>query len=143
MRSSRRVMLSLACVPLAITVLFFLSIRSVIGHHTQPLEQFLRNSAEIFPVYFLFALPGWLVALPFVILIKNAEGWRAWAILITGVSIGPGLILLPGLIGAHGRFTWPGDSFALAASLCVSFFTTISYILALRFAHRRSVASRQ
>lgn len=144
MRTSRRVMLSLACVLLAIAPLFLLSLRGLIGHHTQPLGQFLRNSAEIFPVYFLFALPGWLIALPFVVLLKDAEGWRGWFILLVGICIGPGFIWIWIWMASPVHYVaWQRDGFPLVLSLIISFLTTLSYFLALKFAHRRSIASER
>ena len=139
MRTSRRVLVSFGCVLLAVAVLCLLSLFSLVGTTTQRLWQ-LHKLAQIFPIDLLFALPGWLIALPFIITLKNAQGWRGWFILLIGTSIGPGFILTWGRIESPGRFTWQGDGYALVVSLIISFLTTVSYVLGLKFA-RRAIAS--
>ncbi len=143
MRTSRRILLTLVCIVTAFATLFVWSLLGLIGPHGGRLGQLLQNSAEVFPVYFVFALPSWLIALPFVILLKDAEGWRGWATLVIGVLIGPGFILLWGLVESPGHLTWQGDSFALVASAIISLLTTVCYVLTLKFAHGRSIASGQ
>jgi hypothetical protein len=142
MSTFRRILLSFACVVLAIAALFLLSLFGLVGSHAQRLGQ-LQSMAQIFLVYFLFALPGWLIALPFVVLLENAQGWRGWAILLIGTCIGPCFILLWSLIESSGHSTWQGDGFVLVASLIISLLTTVCYILTLKLAHRRSIAAGQ
>jgi len=88
-------------------------------------------TVEIMPVYLLFMLPGWILALPFVIYFKNADGWRAWAILAVGTAIGPCFMLGWPLL-AFGRINWQGDGPGGVMALFIGFLTTLFYVLLLR-----------
>ena len=44
------------------------------------------------------ALPIWCLYLPFVIALKDAEEWRIWIILFSGILIGPASLASWGLI---------------------------------------------
>jgi cation transport ATPase len=83
------------------------------------------------PVYLLFTLPGWVLALPFVIYFKNADGWRTWAILAIGTAIGPCFLLGWPLL-EYGRINWRGNGAGASMALFIGFFTSLFYVLLLR-----------
>ncbi len=39
-----------------------------------------------------FSLPGWLIAIPVVLLVRDYSSWRGWVWAAGGVCIGPGVI---------------------------------------------------
>jgi hypothetical protein len=88
-------------------------------------------AVQLLPVYLLFTIPGWVLALPFVILFKNADGWRIWAILVIGTAIGPCLFLGWPLL-AYGRINWQGDGGAVFMASFIGFLTSVFYVLLLR-----------
>jgi len=96
---------------------------------------------QMLPVYLLFAIPGWIIALPFVALFKSADGWRAWAILAIGTAIGPCFMLTWTLLGSRGRINWQGDGFGMLASLVIGSLTTSLYVLLLKLLKRKSLAT--
>jgi hypothetical protein len=136
----RRVLLSLACVVVAIFLVFLMSLFGLVGTHAQRLYQ-LKANAEFLPAYLLFALPGWMIALPFVVLLKDAEGWRGWATLLIGTTIGPAFMLAWSLLETGGQFTWHWDSFSMP--LVIALLTTVCYVASLKMAHRRLTVSRR
>ena len=140
MKTSRRILLSFACVVFAIAALFLQSFFRLVGSRPQRLGQ-IPDLLEMLLLYFLFALPGWLNALPFVVLLRDAQGWRGWAILLIGTCIGSGFILAWSLIESSGQFNWRAQGHGLGLPLMVSLPTTVCYVLALKFAHHRSIAS--
>ena len=82
----------------------------------------------------MFAIPGWLVALPFVLLVRNIEGKRLWIWLVVGTTIGPlvfGIIdLISWNLDPNGGLDF-GVSFILW-SILVSFLTTGTYLYFLK-----------
>jgi len=40
----------------------------------------------------VFVIPGWLLALPLVLLFNRADGWRFWVLGMYGTLLGPGII---------------------------------------------------
>jgi hypothetical protein len=62
------------------------------------LQSKLSSAPIVFRVTILLALPVWCLYLPFVILIKDAEQWRSWILLISGVLIGPAAIASVALV---------------------------------------------
>jgi hypothetical protein len=108
----------------------------------------------IFRMTMMCALPVWCLCLPLVIAMKNAEGWRLWAILLTGSLLGPLLVglwfLLLQLGGASQPMVWQGDpqlgwagrSIAgMIFALIVGLLTTSTYLMAIRLLHRRSISA--
>ena len=84
----------------------------------------------------LLSLPGWLLAIPAVLLVRDLRRWRFWVYLALGSFIGPVLILGIAFISAlrAPNFAgFPRDSMStvfLAAG--ISFLTTLIYLLLLR-----------
>lgn len=139
MKTFSRIGLSFACMLLSIALY---SLRGILSapHGTQ-----LRTLVDVFPVTLLFASPVWLLSLPLVVALRDAEGWRGWVILITGVSLGPAFLLIWSLIAqpSGGHLTWEREGFFLISALMISFLTTLFYVLTLKFTHRRFMASGQ
>jgi hypothetical protein len=99
----------------------------------------------VFGLTLMFALPVACLNLPVVLALKDAEGWRVWAILFSGILIGPVFIALWTLIlqlRNHDPNVWldepfGGRSFVLFA-LIVGSLTTFLYVISLKVLHRRS-----
>jgi hypothetical protein len=123
----------------AIVLLFLRTLFALIYSRSLRLGQ-LRDIAEMLLVFFLFALPGWFFALPIVVLLKNAQGWRGWFILLVGTCIGPGFIILWSLVESSGHFSWQQQGHGLGLPLMISLPTTACYVIALKFAHRRRMS---
>jgi hypothetical protein len=79
------------------------------------------------------SLPGWLLAIPAVILIGNYDGWRRWLWGALGIGIGPLVILGFGIYGYHAcpTTTWnfSGVRVFFLLSIAVSVLTTGAYLL--------------
>ena len=128
MTTPKRMALAFGCMLLALAVFAICGIVPIAvlygPRHALP-------SVQMMPVYLLFALPGWILALPFVIYFKNADGWRTWAILGIGTAIGPCFMLGWPLL-ASGRINWQGDGAGGAMALFIGFLTTLFYVVLLR-----------
>lgn len=83
----------------------------------------------------LLSLPGWLLAIPAVLLVKDLSGWRFWVYLALGSCIGPVLIL--GIASYFAlsapRFVgFPQNSMPTAGLAAgISCLTTLIYLLLL------------
>jgi hypothetical protein len=81
---------------------------------------------------------GWLLGMPFVLLVRNIGGWRFWIYLAIGSSIGPGLFfgtLLYSFLtrsSSGSMTTEPADYSAVYISTAVSSLTTLIYLSLLR-----------
>ena len=128
MTAPKRMGLALGCVLLAVLSFGLIAMATSVRYgwsHVQPV-------LEILPVYLLFALPGWILALPFVLLFKDASGWRVWAILGIGSAIGPLFMLAVSLLSRHGHLDWEADGFGVGAAACIGTVTTVLYVVLLR-----------
>ena len=85
--------------------------------------------AEIGFVYggFLCSL-GWVLSLPFVIFVRNYEGWRYWLMLAIGTGIGPFTSILAFAYFGH----LPVDFYLLWLPTGVSFVCTLLYLSFVR-----------
>ena len=128
MTTPKRMALAFACMLLAFAAFALLGI---VHAAVQFGPRYARPVVQILPVYLLFTLPGWALALPFVIYFKNADGWRTWAILAIGTAIGPCFLLGWPLL-EYGRITWQGDGAGASMALFIGFLTTLFYVLLLR-----------
>jgi hypothetical protein len=136
MTTSRRIGLSFGCVVFAVFLLMLLGIGSLLVNGALDRTR-LELYLQIAPIYVVVALPGWMIAVPFIVMFKDAEGRRALLILVIGTLIGPAFI--GGWYGLHGyHFSSEGDRFALAAATVISFLTTVAYVLSLRAMDRRN-----
>jgi hypothetical protein len=94
--------------------------------------RYALSTLEMLPVYLMFAFPGWILALPFVLLFKDANGRRLWWILAIGTAIGPAFMLSWCLHASGGRLNWQANGSAVVMSIWIGFFTTVFYALLLR-----------
>jgi hypothetical protein len=132
--------LAFGCMILAIAILAIISTASTAIRYGP--QHYVQN-IDAWPVFLLFAFPGWILALPFVIFFENADGWHAWAILAIGTAIGPCFLFGWALIASHGRIAWQSrgaDNFAVVMSLLISFLTTGLYVVLLRRSERKLLA---
>jgi len=86
----------------------------------------------------VFSLPGWLLAIPIVLAVRNIGGWRFWMYFALGSCIGPALFLgmsvyfflkSPSHLGSV-----PGPLGLYVRPAVVSSLTTLIYLLLLRWA---------
>jgi hypothetical protein len=45
-----------------------------------------------FFIFSIFAVPGWLISIPMVLVMRKFDGWRFWVSLVAGTMIGPALV---------------------------------------------------
>lgn len=87
---------------------------------------------------FSVSIIGWLLGIPYVLLVRNSNGWRFRIYLALGSGIGPALLLSPSLFSILRRFSSGGppiefpDYAFVCSSAMVSSFTTLIYLLLLR-----------
>jgi hypothetical protein len=89
----------------------------------------------------LFSMPGWLLALPLVMLVQSARGWRFWLLLAVGTAIGPAVLVAINvaewLIGGRVGDLAPLDSSLHLTGACVAAIVSLVYLLLFRRAQRR------
>jgi len=92
----------------------------------------------------VFALAGWLLAVPVVLTVKNIHGRRMWFLLAVGSCIAPIVILgfefVGQLIDPHSGSFWAGTTFFVLAA-AVSCITTIIYLMLIRRADELRVSN--
>ena len=90
----------------------------------------------------VLSIPGWLLATPLVLLVRNVRGWRFWVYWAIGACFGPVLILGVALYTALKASAFAGfsrDLLPLAYMAgAVSGLTTLFYLLLLLRAQARS-----
>ena len=81
---------------------------------------------------------GWLLGIPFILLVRNSRGWRFWIYFALGSGIGPAIFLSPVLypLVTDSSFGIPTtkspDYSGIWISAAVSNLTTLIYLLLLR-----------
>ena len=75
---------------------------------------------------------GWLLGLPYVLLVRSSRGWRFWVYLALGSGIGPALVLFAVLTRASSHDLTTDDYVNFCISAVVSSLTTLTYLLLLR-----------
>jgi hypothetical protein len=87
----------------------------------------------------VLSLPGWFLAIPVVLLVKNIHGWRFWIYLAIGICFGPVLILVVSWYAATRGLSLAGFAGVsiVYISGVVSGLTTLLYLLLLRRAQAR------
>lgn len=81
---------------------------------------------------------GWILGIPYVLLVRNSKGWRFWIYLALGTGIGPALFLSPLLYSFLTRSSpgslpsEPADYGSVGISTVFSSFTILIYLLLLR-----------
>lgn len=91
--------------------------------------------ASLAPLLTLVSLPGWVVAIPLVLVAKSFCRWRFWAWLAAGTAIGPVLWLVWSLVTTKGKIdvaTMPAQCFV------ISFLGSLVYLRLLLRAQARA-----
>ena len=106
--------------------------------------RFALLTLQFLPAYLILGFPGWVSALPFVLLFKDAKGWRCWTILTIGTILGPLVIFTWCMLTPVG-FSWRTDGSGIVMSLCIGFLTIAFYVALLRRFDRKPLrtASKQ
>ena len=88
------------------------------------------------PWVITLSMPGWLLALPLVILVKNVLGWRFWMYWAIGICFGPLIVFLVERIAASRGFVLAGIPGGLDAAYylatAISALSSLIYLLLLR-----------
>jgi hypothetical protein len=88
-------------------------------------------------VVLLFSIPGWLIALPLVLLVRDFRGWRAWAWFVAGASIGPlislGLAWRDWQVRRDADHFWFRQEGTFLLSTPVSIMAAFMYVLLVRW----------
>jgi hypothetical protein len=138
MTAPKRMALAFCCMLLGILSLGAWGAISTAIHYG---PRYVLPALQMLPVYILFAFPGWILALPFVLLFKDANGRNLWWILAIGTAIGPAFMSGWSLLASGGRWNWQANGSAVAMSIWIGFLTTISYVVLLRRFTRRGIPS--
>jgi hypothetical protein len=89
----------------------------------------------------VLSLPGWLLAIPVVLLVTNIDGWRFWMYLAIGICFGPALIFAASWFAATRGLSlagFAGGSMSLVyIAGAVSGLATLFYLFLLRRAQAR------
>ncbi len=94
------------------------------------------------PWVITLSLPGWVLALPLILLVRQVQGWRFWMYWGIGICFGPAMILGIGLYSAARAPSFAGfpASYASTAYLsgAISGLASLIYLLLLRRAQTRA-----
>jgi len=89
------------------------------------------------------SLPGWFLALPLVLLVRNVRGWRFWMFWIIGISFGPVIALIVNWIALQQGFSLAGIPGGLTSAIClsaaISGLSSLIYLLILRRGQTRAI----
>jgi len=95
-------------------------------------------------VYFasILVIPGWLIALPIIVIPKKADSLPIWKLAVIGTLIGPGIMFAIGIYAAianHTGLNYKREAYYLVGlAAVVSFLTTAIYLTALELLSRRT-----
>ena len=136
----KRLLYSLASVLAAIIVIctFIQILEAFGGPNVHGLKgEFLATIGD----FLFFGLPGWLLAVPIVLVVADTRGWRFWMYWAIGSSIGPlmivGIALYTKLTSPAAEGFTPGSiAFLVFVTAAVSCLTTLIYLLSLRLAQQ-------
>ena len=94
------------------------------------------------PWVIALSLPGWFLALPLVLLVRNVRGWRFWMYWIIGICFGPAIVLIVNWIATMRGFSIAGIHGGLTAAAylaaAISGLSSLIYLLLLRHGQARS-----
>jgi hypothetical protein len=145
MTAGRRILVSFGCLvagaltmPLISTILLAVRAFHNSAYPSGSVLEWLEHTLWILPLDLLFALPAWVLLLPLVVGLEDAEGRRGWIIGIVGVLFGPAMIALWQLAVSQDYFNNQGDWVAVAMAASVSIPTTAYYLLILKRSTQRS-----
>jgi len=106
-----------------------------------PLVSCFYYSLEIF----VCSLPGWVLALPIVLLVADTRAWRVWVLLVVGFGIGPLLMLSLGAyvsLTSTTLVTWAPEAKRLVLlAATVSAVTTLLHLALLGHGSKRATSS--
>ena len=88
------------------------------------------------PWVITLSLPGWLLDMPLVLLVRNVRGWRIWMYWAIGICFGPAIILLVERIAASRGLALAGIPGGLSAAYylatAIAALSSLIYLLLLR-----------
>ena len=88
------------------------------------------------PWVIALSLPGWFLALPLILLIRNVSGWRFWICWAIGIALGPVIILVVAWVAASRGLVLAGLPGGLASAYylatAISALTSLLYLLLVR-----------
>lgn len=94
------------------------------------------------PWVITLSLPGWVLAIPMVLLVRNIAGWRFWMYWAIGICFGPAMILAVGFYSAARGMSFAGFPGNYASTVylagAVSGLSSLIYLLLLRRAQARA-----
>ena len=149
MGAFRRIGLSFGLLTLSIALFsLFFSLRFHVSLSSSPILFSSSSFLLVFNLTLKAAFPIWLLCLPFVVALKDAEEWRFWTILAIGTLIKPIYLAFEGFIlqlqGEDMVTIWRGDRIGpgIEQRMMFAFFigllTTSFYVIILRHVRRRS-----
>jgi hypothetical protein len=112
-------------------------IAEMIGSHPSraiAVPEVATSIAFITGMVFILSFPGWLLAIPIVLGVRDIDGWRFWVYFALGIGIGPLTLLGMKLyfsLASHAAFV-PGPIELYIRPVAVSSLTTLIYLLLLR-----------
>lgn len=121
----------------------FVAVQESIGNSHAHLNAITLSTAILFfdSWVFLLSLPGWGLAVPIVLLVRNIRGWRFWVYWAIGVCFGPALVLAAELstaVRSPGLAGFAGNSMVVYLAAAISGLTTLFYLLLLRRGQMRA-----
>lgn len=94
------------------------------------------------PWVIALSLPGWLLALPLVLLIGNVRAWRFWVCWAAGICVGPLIVYIVEWIAASRGFVLAGIPGGLTTAYylatAISALSSVFYLLLLRRGQTRA-----
>ena len=94
------------------------------------------------PWVIALSLPGWLLSLPLVLLVRNVRGWRFWICWAAGICLGPAIVQLVNWIAGMRGFSLAGIPGGIKAALflacAISAMSSLIYLLLLRRGQARA-----
>lgn len=94
------------------------------------------------PWVIALSLPGWFLALPLVLLVRNVHGWRFWMYWVLGIGFGPVIVLIVNWIALQQGFSLAGIpgglTSAIYLSAMISGLSSLIYLLILRRGQTRA-----
>jgi len=94
------------------------------------------------PWVIALSFPGWFLALPLVVLVRNVRGWRFGLYWIIGICFGPAIVLVVNWIAAMRGFSLAGIPGGVTAAIylacAISALSSLIYLLLLRRGQARA-----
>ena len=88
------------------------------------------------PWVIALSMPGWLLALPLVLLVRDVRAWRFWMYWIVGICFGPAIVLIVNWIANVRGFSLAGIPGGLTAAIylaaAISGLSSLIYLVILR-----------